>query len=170
MVDQTTLDKTADNDGAVNSESPPRAVARNTAELMSDVVTLAELQGRLLMIDAEAGLWKIIPFVITLTAGVILAICCVPIAMATIALALVQYGGLSHVVAFAYTLLGGSVLSLLLVAAAFWQYKRGMRLLERTQNEWKQNMRWIKNTLSRMGRGETNGYATSAEATYRAGL
>ena len=168
MVDQTTLGNHAAHDGAMNTESPPRAVARNTAELMSDVVTLAELQGRLLLIDVESGVWKIIPFVITLTAGVILAICCVPIAMATIALGLIHYGGLLPPVAFAYTLLGGAILSLVLVAAAFWQYKRGMRLLERSQNEWKQNMRWIKNTLQRMGRSGSNGYATAAEAQFRA--
>jgi len=147
MVDQTTLEN-----GALPSESPPRAVARNTAELMSDVLTLAELQGRLLVIDVESGIGKIIPLAVTLLAGAVLAASCLPIALATIALALVELTTLSMAQAFACSLLGGALISLLLVAVAFWQFRAGLGLLKRSQSEWQQNLKWIKNTLQRMGR------------------
>jgi len=147
MVDQAQID-----DAPAAAVSPPRAVARNTAELFSDVLTLAELQGRLLLVDLESGLWKIMPLVITLLAGIMLTVSCLPIAMVTIALALVEFGQMSPVAAFAATLLGGAVCSLLLVAAGAWQFKAGVRILERSHQEWKQNVRWIKNVLQRMGR------------------
>jgi len=157
MVDQAKVEN-----GSVAAESPPGAVARNTAELMSDVLTLAELQGKLLVLDVESGVWKIVPLAVTLLAGVVLAVSCLPIALATVALALDEYTELSLVQAFAFSLLGGVVLSLLLIAIAIWQFKAGLRLLERSQHEWKQNIRWIKNTLQRMGRSGASEYHVSA--------
>lgn len=145
MVDQTQVD------GAPRAaEAPPRAVARNTAELFSDVLTLAELQGKLLLVDLESSIWRIVPPAISLLAGVVLAGSCVPIALATAALALVEYVRFTPAQGFALSLLGGSLVSLALLGAAVWQLRAGMRFFERSQIEWKHNLRWLKSMLKRM--------------------
>jgi len=46
MVDQAQVTPAED-----RSELPPRAVARGTAEFLHDVMTLAELQGKLALVD-----------------------------------------------------------------------------------------------------------------------
>ena len=49
MVDQAQID-VAEHEAANGRELPPRAVARSTAELLHDMATLAELQGKLVLI------------------------------------------------------------------------------------------------------------------------
>lgn len=145
MVDQTQIEA-----APRDVEAPPRTVARNTAELFSDVLTLAELQGKLLLVDVESGIWKIVPLAISLLAGVVLAGSCLPIALATVALALVEYVKFTPAQGFALALLGGALVSLALMGAAAWQIRAGIRLFERSQAEWKHNLRWVKNMLKRM--------------------
>ena len=55
MVDQAQV--TATNG---RNELPPQAVARGASEFMHDVVTLAELQGKLVVIDFRDGMAKLI--------------------------------------------------------------------------------------------------------------
>lgn len=146
MVDQTSL-----NGSSTTSEAPQRAVARNTAELMADAITLAELQGRLLAVDIESGIWKVVPLAFTFLGGIVLAASCLPIALAAAALALVEYAAFKPPLAFALSFLGGGLVALALLAAAVWQLRSGLGLLERSHAEWKQNLKWLKGMLKRMG-------------------
>lgn len=155
MVDQTQMN------GAPAAEGPPRAVARNTAEFMSDVLMLAELQGRLLVVDVESGIKRILPLAAIAMAGLVIGCSCVPIALAAVALALVEYAQFTPPQAFALALLGGALLSFALSATAFWKIRAGLGLLDRSQSEWKQNVEWLKSVLKQMNRSRAQHGALS---------
>ena len=50
MLDQTEVNPTNG-----HTELPPRAMARSTSELLHDMATLAELQGKLALLDLREG-------------------------------------------------------------------------------------------------------------------
>src|SRR5437762_2582547 len=73
------------------AELPPRAVARSTAEFLHDVATLAELQGKLTLVDLREGLAKLILPTALVLIGAAVGLGCVPIALAALALTLAAY-------------------------------------------------------------------------------
>src|SRR5688500_2820931 len=89
MVDQADVKPTNGRDEG-RSELPPRAVARSTGEFLHDVTTLAELQGKLLLVESKQGLTKLVMPIALLVLGVVIALGCVPIALAALAITLVQ--------------------------------------------------------------------------------
>src|SRR5688572_25706998 len=95
MVDQATVKSTNG-----RAESPPHAVVRSASEFVHDVLTLAELQGKLFMVDFQDGLKKLIWPAIGLAVGGVLALCCVPLALTTIALAIEELTTLSFAQSF----------------------------------------------------------------------
>src|SRR6476619_1552907 len=65
MLDQTEVKPTNG-----HTELPPRAMARSTAELLHDMVTLAELQGKLALLDLREGFAKLLaPVALVAVAG-----------------------------------------------------------------------------------------------------
>lgn len=150
MVDQAPL---KEKNGA--RESPPRAAARNLSELMSDVMMLAELQGQLAMVELRQELKKLVPTLAVLAAGIILALCCLPMALICIALMLDEWAGLSRPVAFLSTLGGAAVLALLLVLGSVWYMRSNIGLMNRSRAELSLNVKWIRNVLKRMGTSDS---------------
>jgi hypothetical protein len=148
MVDQTPL-KSSNG----RSTSPPRAVAKSAAELLHDVLTLAELQGKLLVVDCQTGLRKLIVPAVCLAFGTVLALCCVPLALTAIALGLAETTALTHSQAFAVVLVGAVVVAAVLVIAAVGYLRHGWSMLERSHTELTRNLQWSKDMLKRLGRG-----------------
>lgn len=69
MVDQAEV-TTADG----RTELPPRAVARGTAEFFHDVTTLAELQGKLVIVDLREGVSKLVIHAVLLVVGAVIGL------------------------------------------------------------------------------------------------
>lgn len=133
--------------------SAPQAMARNTGELLGDAMTLAELQGKLFLVDVQDDLRRLIMPVALLGTGVVLALTCLPIAMVTIALGLVAGAELAPWLAFLITLGGGLAIALLLILAGIWYFRHGLTFLNRSRAEWDQNIRWFKSLVRRLGAG-----------------
>lgn len=129
------------------SETPPRAVARSAGELIHDLVTLAELQGRLALIDARDGVSRLSMAVAMLGAGVLVVGGCIPIALAALALVLVETTTLTNAQAFGIALLVGLLIAALLAGIGYWYLRSGGNVFERSQAEWRQNLRWAKDAL-----------------------
>jgi hypothetical protein len=146
MVDQAQINETN-----ARSELPPKAVARSTAEFLHDVATLAELQGKLVVIDFREGTSKLLTPVILLVIGIVVALGCVPIALAALALTLVEVAELSAAASFGIALLVGVVLAGLLTAFSIGAVKRSLNMFERSLYEWSRNVKWVKDTLKRLG-------------------
>ena len=133
------------------TELPPQTMARNSASFLADVATLAELQGKLLVVDLQEGTNKLVTYVALLVAGVVVALGCVPIALAALAILLAETTRLSLPASFGVALLAGLVLAALLAVPAFFAVKKGLWMFERSRSEWRRNVQWFKDTMRRLG-------------------
>jgi len=146
MVDQTKVNTSN------GCETPPQAVARSTAEFLHDILTLGELQARLLVLDGKTDLKRLIfPFVVLAT-GAVICLSCVPVALAALALVLVEAAEFTHAQAFGIALLVGLGLGGILVLGAAFYLRSGWTLFERSRIEWQRNVQWAKDVLRRAGR------------------
>lgn len=147
MVDQTPI-----NGSAKRAEPPSRAVARSTGELLEDLLTLAELQFKLLVLDLQQGVWRLAVPAAAVVAGSLVALGCIPVALAAAALCLDEATSLSVAQAFGLSLLGGVVFAGIL-AGSGWTYLRyRLDIFERTRTEWQQNSQWVRTALKRFGK------------------
>src|SRR5688572_5913699 len=125
MVDQADVKPMNGRNDNGRSELPPRAVARSTGEFLHDVTTLAELQGKLLLVDCKQGLSKLIMPIALLVLGIVIALGCVPIALAALAITLVQAAEFSLAAAMGIALAVGVVLALAVSLAGYFWLRSG---------------------------------------------
>jgi len=137
------------------TELPPQAMARNSAEFLSDVATLAELQGKLAVVDLKEGTAKLTTAVVLLGAGIVIALGSVPIALAALALAINEFARLSPAASFGIALLVGLVLAAVLALPAFYALKKNVWMFERSRHEWHRNLQWLRDTMKRLGNQPT---------------
>ena len=133
-------------------DQPFRTVARNTGEFAEDVLTLAELQAKLLMLESREWIQSQLLFVAVGTAGVAIGAGLIPIVFLTVAAILVESAGLSNAQAlFASTCLGMLVVGGLL-GSAYAMSRKITTPFKRSSREWDTNFRWIRNMLRRQAR------------------
>src|SRR5262245_61423775 len=128
-------------------QTPPRGAARNLSELLHASLALGELQLQLAWADGRRLLADAVYPGVVLLIGAILVLSCVPLALATIALALVETTKLTLAEAFAFTLAGGLVLGGATALAAVIWLRRGLKPFARSLAECRANIRWIKKIL-----------------------
>ena len=152
MVAQAQVERT---NGADNS--PPRAMARNTGELLSDAMTLVELQSKLLLVDVKADLRQLIIPLALIVGGVIITLASLPISLIAVALALDAATDLQLWAAFAISFAFAIVIAGGLVGGGAWYLLHRLSFLARSRSEWAQNVRWFKNLLRRLGERPRSG-------------
>jgi hypothetical protein len=133
----------------------PKALARDVREFAHDVFTLAELQAELFVADMrECGQRVLVPSLVLL-GGVALGLACFPIALAALALLLIQVFETSYAAGFLLAFLMGAVVSSLLCAFGWLKLRARIAVLQCSQQELVRNLRWIKKVLvrSRITRG-----------------
>jgi hypothetical protein len=146
MVDQADVKPTNG-----HTELPPQTVARSGAEFLHDLTILAELQGKLLLVDFRQGLWKLLmPFALLLV-GASVALGSVPIALAALALTLVETTTLTLAQSLGVSLLVGVLVSGVLTLAGWAGLRSNLGFLNRSYAEWRRNLQWAKDTLKRLG-------------------
>jgi len=146
MVDQTTVEQHHAN----GAETPPQAVARSSMEFLHDLITLGELQAKLLLLDAQEGLTRLAIWAGVLAVGALLALACFPVCLAVIALWIAELGGLSTAQAFTISLLLGLIVAAAMIGAGIYTIRSRATFLQRSWTEWRQNVRWVKETLRRL--------------------
>lgn len=140
MVDQTTINGTT----RVAADSQRRS---NASELAHDLLTLAELQARLVSIDARQGIAAAARSVFLLVAGGVLGLACLPIGLAAAGVALADAAELPLAAGLAIVFGGAVALSMVMLAVG-WQYvSRAGAMFDRSRYEWQRNMQWFKQTL-----------------------
>jgi hypothetical protein len=137
------------------TELPPQAVARNSASFLGDFATLAELQGKLLVVDLREGTNKLIFSLVLLVAGTVIALGCVPVALAALALLIGELTNLTPAACFGIALLVGLVLAGALAVPGLFAVKKGLWMFDRSQTEWRKNVQWFKDTIRRAGGGSS---------------
>jgi uncharacterized membrane protein len=148
MVGQTQMNQTNG-----ETQSVPKAAARHLAEVLHDLVSLAELQLRLFGLDARQAarrIWKVTAVAVL---GLVVLASCVPFALITIALAIVYWSGISYAAAFGWTLLGGFILGVVLLWAASAATRSASSFFDRSKSECAENVQWAKGVLKRFAKG-----------------
>jgi hypothetical protein len=145
MVDQAQVTMAEE-----RAELPPRAVARGTAEFLHDVLTLAELQGKLALVDLREGTAKVFVTLAALMIGVAWGMGCFPIALVALAVARTESSTLSLSASFGIALLVGLGLSALLTIPALIALRAEIHMFDRSLTEWRRNLQWFKDTLKRL--------------------
>lgn len=153
MVDQTTVKQPQSN----GTETPPQAVARSSIEFLHDLITLAELQAKLVMFDAKQGLTRLAVWAGVLIIGGFLALACFPLCITAVALWIAEAWHLSVAQAFGLSVFLGLLIAAGLIAAAVYGIRNHANFLERSWTEWRQNVRWVKETLRRLSTPSRNG-------------
>jgi membrane protein implicated in regulation of membrane protease activity len=126
-----------------------KGLARDVGEFAHDVLTLAELQGQLFVADIqECGQRVRVPGLILLC-GAALGLACFPIALAALALVVVEVLGTSYAAGFLIAAGVGAVLSALLCIIGWYQVRERVSVLGRSQQALVRNLRWIKKVLER---------------------
>ena len=150
MVDQATVG-TPGLQANGRRQFPPRAVARNMADVGHDMTVLAELQLQLLSADCREATRRLtMPTGLAAVASV-LALCALPILFVAIALGINAF--LEWPPWAGFLLTGGVflLLSVILLGVAYAGFRRSMAPLDRSREEFNQNIRWLKEVLRNMG-------------------
>jgi len=157
MVDQAQIGSAKGHNGKNgDTELPPRAVARSTAELFHDMATLAELQGKLALVDLREGIGKLLMPAGLAILGAGIGLGCVPIGLMALALTLEKLTTLSPPVCFAIAFGVGVLIAALLIIPALATLKTGVKIFDRSLEEWRRNRQWAKETLKRMARSSVS--------------
>ena len=144
MVHQTKI-----SEGNGTPVPAPKALTRDMGKFAQDVLTLAELQAQLLVADVqECGQRVRVPGLVLLC-GVALGLACFPIALATLALLLVEVFEASYVAGLLIAVAVGAVVSALLCVIGWFQVRERMAVLQRSRQELVGNLRWMKKVLER---------------------
>jgi hypothetical protein len=134
-----------------HTELPPRAMARSTSELLHDMATLTELQGKLALLDLREGFAKLLVPAGLAVIGAGVGLGAVPIGLMTLALSLEKLTKLSPPVCFAIAFGTGVLLAAILAIPALATLKTGVRMFDRSLAEFRRNRQWAKETLKRIG-------------------
>ncbi len=152
MVDQTKMKDRSNGRGTAahpSTFSSTRSAARNMAHLLHDAVTLAQLQLRLLMLDCQQLRTKLGAPLIAIGVGIVVALSCVPVALAGIALVFRDVGGLTWLEAVWSTFALALVVGVVCVACGVWWLRGVSNLFESSRVEWTQNIERLKEMLRR---------------------
>jgi uncharacterized membrane protein YqjE len=146
--------KISERNGAPPTTS--NALAHDVGEFAHNVLTLAELQGQLLVADVqECGRRVFVPGLVLIT-GLALGLTCLPIALAAMALLIAQVFQTSYAAGFLITAAVGAAVSALLSAIGWVQVRKRVAVLGRSQQELVRNLQWIKKVLERSRITRTN--------------
>ena len=139
--------KISDQNGSPQAAS--KGLARDVGEFAHDVLTLAELQAQLFVADMqECGQRVRVPGLILLC-GAALGLACFPIALAALALVVVEVLGTSYAIGFLIAAGVGAALSALVCTIGWYQVRERVAVLGRSQQALARNLRWIKKVLER---------------------
>jgi hypothetical protein len=149
MVDQTKMNGSNGRGSHPSTMSSTRSAARNMAHLLHDAVTLGQLQLRLFLLDCQQLRTKLETPVIAIAAGLILALSCVPVGLAGIAIFFRDVAGFSWLGAVWTTFALTMIVAGICVGVGIWWLRTASHFFESSRVEWTQNIERLKEMLWR---------------------
>ncbi|MEO8495753.1 MAG: phage holin family protein [Planctomycetota bacterium] len=122
-------------------------MARNVGGFAHDLLALSELQAELLKADTKECVERLIMPIVLLAGAAVLAIGCVPVALAALAFGLVT-AGLSNWLAFLLAAAAGVGLATLVGFVGWRKLCKSPVVFERSKDEFSSNFRWVKRVLT----------------------
>lgn len=132
-----------------SAQTAHKGLARDVGEFAYDVLTLAELQTQLFVTDVQECIRRALVPGLVLVCGVALGLACLPIALAALALWLIQVFETSYATGFLLATIAGAMLSALLCVRGWILVRERLTVLRRSQEELVRNLRWIKKVFER---------------------
>jgi len=138
--------------GVVPIDAPATAVVNNLADLSNNIATLAELQANLALIDLKQSVGHAARPAGVLAAALTLLLGSVPVLLAGVAQLIDQYTRIGP--GWARLLVAGVAITLAVVigALAASRVGRSFATFERSREELKRNIAWVKTVLAHSGR------------------
>jgi hypothetical protein len=151
-------------------KSPPTEVARNVAELARDAMTLAELQAELLKTELKESLRGFLVPVALVAAALMAALSSTAALLLSFAYVLVEFAGWSTALSLFVASVVGAAAASIAVAVAWRKLRQLSNGLDRSREELRRNMQWIKQALKnrgnlRRGAGKTGSSQYEASQT-----
>jgi hypothetical protein len=131
--------------GHVRTNEPD--VAASFADLTHDVIELAELQTKLLKLDVKETSQKAQTSAILAVAGACVLLGTIPVLLCTVAYLLIEFAQWPHWAGFGVATLVGLVIGGGVLAAAYAKFKNGIGSMERSSEELRRNIEWVKSSL-----------------------
>jgi hypothetical protein len=119
------------------------------------MATLAELQGELALVDLREGFAKLLVPAGLAVIGAGIGLGAVPIGLMSLAMSLEKLTTLSPPVCYAIAFGIGLLLAAIFLIPALANLKTGLRMFDRSLEEWRRNRQWAKDTLKRMAQSGT---------------
>ena len=134
--------------GRTASRSAGKAVSRNVAGLVQDMVELAELQVQLVNVDIREATSKATWPLLSILAGVSLALGSIPVLLLSLGWVVIRRAGLPHDAAFALAALIGFLIAGALAWFGWRKLNATLAVLSRSKYELIENIRWVKSALT----------------------
>jgi hypothetical protein len=144
MDDQT---KVSEQNGSTRAAS--KGLAGDVGEFAYDVLALAELQAQLFAADMQQCSQRVLVPGAILLVGAVLGLACFPIALAGLALLIIQVFETTPAAAFLIVAGVGAVASALVCVLSGLYVGRRLAVLGRSKKELLRNLSWIKKVLER---------------------
>jgi uncharacterized membrane protein YqjE len=122
-------------------------VGENVANLASELVTLAELQAKLAVLDVQESAERAATPAAALIGGACLSLGAVPVLLLSITWALDRWTPLALEAAAAIVALIALTIGATCIAAAYARIKDSCRTMNRSREELQANLRWIKQAI-----------------------
>lgn len=137
------------NEQACFPETATKTLAQDVGDFALDVFTLAELQAQLLVVDVQECGHRVLMPSLALLAGGALGLACLPIALAALALWIIQAFATSYAAGFLVAVMLGAIVSGVLCVMGWWWFRQRLVILRRSQQELVRNLCWVKKVLAR---------------------
>lgn len=131
------------------ARSPSQAVRHGLSDLAHDVMTLAELQIRLMKVDLNEGVSRLVAPLIMGIAGIAALLASLPVLLLALSAVLQEFAGISASLSLLLASGIGFALAALLVGMSIAAFRRSFPMLERSRTELNYNLEWMKHMLSR---------------------
>lgn len=129
-------------------------VTEGVTGLTHDVIELAELQVQLLQLDMRQSFDKARTCVILAVVGACLLLGTIPVALLTLAAVLYEQAGWSIAASAGVAALVGLLVTAAILGVAWSYMNKGMVTLERSRDELRRNVAWLKSTLRTRGKAQ----------------
>ena len=143
---------TTENPGSVSTESkprrlPPENVARSIGGMFSDLLSLTELQMKLLKRDSSEAVQRTYVSIAILVVGLLILFACLPVGMLAIVYSLHEFGNLTMAMSLIIVVAAGLFLGVVLASIAYFKLKKVGNIFHRSQTEFSKNVDWLKNSM-----------------------
>jgi uncharacterized membrane protein YqjE len=139
-------------------------VAASVSDLTHDVIELSELQVQLLTLDVKQSVEKARACLVLAVVGACMLLGTIPVALLAFAALLVQGLGWSIAASTAVATFVGLLIAGVVFGVAYSYIKKGLVSFDRSREELRRNVAWLKTTLRT--RGQTAAQPTEHPVNY----